>query len=340
MRSPRRPSSDVTKTWYPLGYNIRPKRLQSDRARSRRQVRRPAAGGRRDAAVVQGHRRLHGRRDSQLRVRRARGHSRHQRRACPVPRVRRQGRSEEPRDEAPSVGACRQTLVPVRHVFDFNQALMDFGAMVCVARKPKCLVCPMARSCRAFPLTSEHDARSSSRPPSSSATTVLSSRDGQRHPPRRLLGVSRRQVRAGRRSREACLARELREELGRRCARRRRKSSRHAHAYADRTVELHFFAASLPASPVPQLGQEMRWVARDDWLADVAARGRSELIRSADGGPDGQVGTYVRRRRTGAPSTTAAAPSTDDSRARRHEIALQVRERNRLAERGRPDARW
>ena len=40
-----------------------------------------------------------------------------------------------------------EALVPSRHVFDFNQALMDFGAMVCVARKPRCLVCPMAKDC-------------------------------------------------------------------------------------------------------------------------------------------------------------------------------------------------
>src|ERR1041385_7995047 len=40
-----------------------------------------------------------------------------------------------------------ETLVPYKHVFDFNQALMDLGALVCVARNPKCLVCPMARSC-------------------------------------------------------------------------------------------------------------------------------------------------------------------------------------------------
>jgi A/G-specific adenine glycosylase len=39
------------------------------------------------------------------------------------------------------------TLVPSRHVFDFNQALMDFGATICVARAPKCLVCPMKREC-------------------------------------------------------------------------------------------------------------------------------------------------------------------------------------------------
>jgi A/G-specific adenine glycosylase len=46
-----------------------------------------------------------------------------------------------------------ETLIPTRHVFDFNQALMDFGAMVCVARDPKCLVCPMSKSCRAYPFT-------------------------------------------------------------------------------------------------------------------------------------------------------------------------------------------
>jgi A/G-specific adenine glycosylase len=44
------------------------------------------------------------------------------------------------------------TLVPRKHVFDFNQALMDLGAMICVARKPKCLACPMAKMCRSYPI--------------------------------------------------------------------------------------------------------------------------------------------------------------------------------------------
>ncbi len=49
-------------------------------------------------------------------------------------------------------------LVPRRNVFDFNQALMDFGALLCVARKPKCLVCPMSRMCRAYPWNPENEA--------------------------------------------------------------------------------------------------------------------------------------------------------------------------------------
>src|SRR5262249_17908158 len=42
-----------------------------------------------------------------------------------------------------------RTVLPHRRVFDFNQALMDFGATLCTARKPKCLLCPMRASCRA-----------------------------------------------------------------------------------------------------------------------------------------------------------------------------------------------
>lgn len=40
-----------------------------------------------------------------------------------------------------------RAVLPVKHVFDFNQALMDLGALVCTARKPKCLTCPMQRRC-------------------------------------------------------------------------------------------------------------------------------------------------------------------------------------------------
>ena len=56
-------------------------------------------------------------------------------------------------------------MVPHKRAFDFNQAIMDFGAMVCVARKPRCVepvsqqapACPMAPMCRAFPFNPEHE---------------------------------------------------------------------------------------------------------------------------------------------------------------------------------------
>ena len=46
--------------------------------------------------------------------------------------------------------AVAEVLVPRRRVFDFNQALMDFGATVCIARNPRCHICPMANNCRAY----------------------------------------------------------------------------------------------------------------------------------------------------------------------------------------------
>ena len=60
---------------------------------------------------------------------------------------------------------------------------------------------------------------------------------------------------------EASLVREIREELG--CGLEvgvLLLTSR--HAYPEVHVELHFFAAALTGVPVPQLGQEMRWVPR------------------------------------------------------------------------------
>ncbi len=50
-----------------------------------------------------------------------------------------------------------RALLPLRHVFDFNQGLMDFGATICTARQPKCLICPMRQSCAAYPFNPDHE---------------------------------------------------------------------------------------------------------------------------------------------------------------------------------------
>jgi A/G-specific adenine glycosylase len=41
-----------------------------------------------------------------------------------------------------------EALLPQKNSGDWNQALMDLGAMVCTARKPKCGDCPAAEMCR------------------------------------------------------------------------------------------------------------------------------------------------------------------------------------------------
>lgn len=44
-----------------------------------------------------------------------------------------------------------QTLIPKGRGYDFNQALMDFGATMCSARDPYCLLCPMKNFCKTYP---------------------------------------------------------------------------------------------------------------------------------------------------------------------------------------------
>ena len=43
-----------------------------------------------------------------------------------------------------------ESLVPAGRAYDYNQALMDFGATWCTARKPKCSRCPMKAFCGSF----------------------------------------------------------------------------------------------------------------------------------------------------------------------------------------------
>ena len=61
---------------------------------------------------------------------------------------------------------------------------------------------------------------------------------------------------------EACLHREIAEELGA-GLRAGEEIHRVAHEYPERIVELHFFRCDLLDEPRPVLGQEMRWVARN-----------------------------------------------------------------------------
>ena len=41
-------------------------------------------------------------------------------------------------------------LLDIRNPFDYNQAIMDIGAIVCTPRDPSCPVCPFSRICGAF----------------------------------------------------------------------------------------------------------------------------------------------------------------------------------------------
>lgn len=75
-----------------------------------------------------------------------------------------------------------------------------------------------------------------------------------------------------------CLAREIREELRADCSVGVEMFTV-THEYPDRRIELHFFACALREAPVPQLGQEMRWVARAQLDSLEFPPADAELIR-------------------------------------------------------------
>jgi len=62
---------------------------------------------------------------------------------------------------------------------------------------------------------------------------------------------------------QECLRRELREELAAEAIVGDELLSV-THHYPERSVELHFLSCELTTLPVPQLGQQMRWVARHE----------------------------------------------------------------------------
>jgi 8-oxo-dGTP diphosphatase len=76
----------------------------------------------------------------------------------------------------------------------------------------------------------------------------------------------------------ACLARELREELDVE-AHVGEEVFVTTHAYTDRSVELHFFRCDLQGEPRPLLGQEMRWASREELATLEFPPADAELIQ-------------------------------------------------------------
>jgi len=144
------PVEEVTQTWYPLGYNVRPVRLQSI---AREAVERYGGKIPDDAEALQSLKGV-GRYTAGAILSFAFG------REAPIldTNVRRVlHRVFFGEGDAKGYGVQKQlwelseVLIPAGKGYDFNQGLMDFGATMCTARKPLCLLCPLNDICKAYP---------------------------------------------------------------------------------------------------------------------------------------------------------------------------------------------
>ena len=142
------PDEEVVKTWYPLGYNIRPRRLQ---AIARQAVEHHNGRLPDDEATLRSFKGI-----GAYTAGAVLSFAFRQRAAILDTNVARVLFRVFIRDgELKSHAMTRQLWEVSRavlprggNVFDFNQALMDLGALVCTARKPRCLVCPMEAMCQ------------------------------------------------------------------------------------------------------------------------------------------------------------------------------------------------
>ncbi|MGH9347155.1 MAG: A/G-specific adenine glycosylase [Vicinamibacterales bacterium] len=143
------PLDDVAQTWRPLGYNVRPRRLH---AIARESVTRYGGTLPSDEETLRSFKGIGAYTAGAIR-----SFAFRQRAAILDTNVARvlfrvfvaRG---DPKAHAMKRGlwAISAALVPRKHVFDFNQGLMDLGATVCTARKPRCPGCPMRKLCRSF----------------------------------------------------------------------------------------------------------------------------------------------------------------------------------------------
>ena len=288
---------DVVKTWYPLGYNIRPRRLH---AIAREAV--DSYGGQlpddeETLRVVQGHRRVHGRRGDELRVRQARGDSRHERGARAVAGVRRRRARRRLTRARTHLWTLSRAVLPHRHVYDFNQALMDFGATVCTARSPRCQPCPMRSKCRTYPFSGVDSASERGRRGERRRIHIRRGRRRRRHRARRdgcwSRGVSRALTWRDSGSFPAANANRARPTTPAWRASSPKNSACTStigsellvteHAYPERTVRLHFRHATIAGEPQPLLGQELMWIARRIFDRSTFPEADRELIELLSG---------------------------------------------------------
>jgi A/G-specific adenine glycosylase len=140
---------DVSSTWRPLGYNIRPRRLH---AIARESVARFGGTLPSDEETLRSFKGIGAYRPGPCGASRSASAPRFWTRTwhafC-------SGFSSAVaiRGRTPCGSTCGTSPGPFCRsgAFDFNQALMDFGATLCTARKPKCLLCPMKNGCAAYP---------------------------------------------------------------------------------------------------------------------------------------------------------------------------------------------
>ncbi len=176
-------------------------------------------------------------------------------------------------------------VMPAHRAGDFNQALMELGALVCTSQQPKCNMCPLTRHCRAFEKGQQELIPEPKKVSLNEITAVIGLvRDKkkyliQQRPEKGLLAgmweFPGGKVGASDKSFKEALKRELMEELGAVC-RVNEEFCRVRHYYTTNKVQLIAFNAVLKGGFKPRANQ--RWVSVGDLTAYPMPSGSAKIV--------------------------------------------------------------
>jgi A/G-specific adenine glycosylase len=143
------PLEEVKQTWYPLGYNVRPIRLHSIACESVARYGGSLPRTHEELLVFKG--------IGRYTAGAIRSFAFHEDAAILDTNVRRVlhrifvGPAQAKETHSQALWELSYALIPRGRCYDFNQAMMDFGATLCTARDPYCLLCPMKDFCKTYP---------------------------------------------------------------------------------------------------------------------------------------------------------------------------------------------